>query len=223
MIFALVAAFTATEIATADTIDWKGITWTVNNASAIVNGDGSLTLTSSASSSSGVALHANRLSLGFDEVMDPWVQWSFSGHRADILIEQETPPGPTIQGGSHWDHTLAVTRYTLPDDSRSEDNYFIWAEDSEPISHVLSIGKRTDGTVDAKFDSDSWAATDFLKTNVGGNWGFNDVYLRMRDAGIDDTVTFNDFQYGSGHVPEPATMCMLGLGALGLTRRKRKA
>jgi len=222
LVYAVAMVLTVGSQAWADTIDWKGVTWDVIDGTAVVNGDGSLTLTSAVNHPFSVALHVNRLN-GLEGVLDPWVQWSFEGHRADILIEQEDYPGPTVQAGSNWTPTtFAVTRYTAPDNSRPEE-YFAGAEDSEPISHVVIIGKRTDGTVDAKFDSDPWATSEFLKTNVGGDWGFNDVYLRMRTAAIGDSVTFTDFQYGDGHVPEPVTMSLLALGGLALIRRRRTA
>jgi len=40
-------------------------------------------------------------------------------------------------------------------------------------------------------------------------WGGNKPY-----------VIFDDFEYGST-IPEPATICLLGLGGLALLRRKR--
>ena len=225
MILAVAALMLANGIAGAGTIDWKGVTWDLDNGTAVVNPDGSLTLTITSGTGSGTAaLHVNRLPWGagtFDTVMDPWVQWSFEGHKGDIMIEQEAYPGPTVQAGSIWGYELAVTRYTAPDTSRPEE-YFVWAEDTEPISHVVYLGKRTDGTVDAGFDSNPWAESAFLKTNVGGAWGFNDVYLRLRSGTAADTITFNDFQYGSGHVPipEPAGLGLIGLALLAVRKRR---
>ena len=202
--FCFAALLAAAGTGSADTIDWKGVTWTLDNVTAVVNPDGSITLTSLVTHSHTACLHANRLSDTFESVMDPWIMWSFTGHKGDILIEKEDtvePGGPTIQAGSLWDNKWAVTRYTAVGGSRPE-QYFIWSpETSIPISHVVNIGKRLDGTVDAKFDSDSSSASTFLKDNVGGAWGFQDVYLRMRDATVGDTITFNDFQFGGGHAP----------------------
>jgi len=220
-----VLVFAAGTQVQADTVAWKGVTWTLDNVTATVNGDDSLTLTL-VNTADAAGLHVNRLPWGggtFETVMDPWIQWSFESHKGDILIEKEEPsPGPTVSAGSKWDHYWAVTRYTDGANQRQEE-YLVWAAESDPISHTVYLGKRTDGTVDAKYDSDPWATTDFLKTNVGGAWGFQDVYLRMRDGTAEDTITFTDFQYGDGHVPEPATLSLLALGgAFALIRRRRK-
>jgi len=228
VMMALAALILANGIAGADTIDWKGVTWDLYNGTAVVNPDGSLTLTSGDGGEK-AWLHVNRLPWGagtFDTVMDPWIQWSFEGHKGDIMIEQESYPGPTVFAGSNWGYELAGTRYTDTENVRQE-NYSIWAEDTEPISHVVHLGKRTDGTVDFRLDSDAWVASDFLKTNVGGAWGFNDVYLNLRSGTTGETITFNDFQYGSGHVappiPEPGALSLIGLGLVGLVRRKRRS
>ncbi|MFH1730366.1 MAG: hypothetical protein ABIF82_01795 [Planctomycetota bacterium] len=225
VVVGIVALMLANGIAGAGTIDWKGVTWDLDNGTAVVNPDGSLTLTITSGTGSGIAaLHVNRLPWGagtFDTVMDPWIQWSFDGHKGDIMVEQEAYPGPTVFAGSNWGYKLAGTRYTDTENVRQE-AYSIWAEDTEPISHVVYMGKCTDGTVDFRLDSDPWVANDFLKTNVGGAWGFNDVYLRLRSGTATDTITFNDFEYGSGHVPipEPAGLGLTGLALLAVRRRR---
>jgi len=212
-------------------VTWKGVDWDLQNATAVINPDDSLTLTLLSGSGSGIGgLHANRLPFGggtFDSVTTPWVQWAFAGHKGDMLIEQEAFPGPTVQVGSNWGYAWAVTRYTKPDNSRPEE-YFLWNADTVPITHSIYLDKRTDGTVDARFDSNPLASSTFLTTNVGGNWGFNDVYLRMRSGTAGDTITFTDFQYGdTSAIPEPSTFIVwsvLGASAIGLGWwRKRKA
>ena len=80
----------------AATVEWKGVTWDVLNGTAVVNGDGSLTLTSAVTVSVGATLHANRLSATFDTVMDPWVEWSFAGHKA---VAVHGPAGRSEGGG----------------------------------------------------------------------------------------------------------------------------
>ena len=106
---AVVLVISATTQAT--TVDWKGVTWDVQDATAVVNGNGSLTLTSSVDHSFSVGLHANRLDSTFETVMNPWIQWSFAGHKGDILIDKEEtiqPGNPTIQAGSNWEKKWAV-------------------------------------------------------------------------------------------------------------------
>jgi hypothetical protein len=234
---AVVALLVMGSVAQSATIDWKGVTWDLNNATAVENIDGSLTLTSLITSSAGVTLHANRLSDTFASVIDPWVKWSYTGHVGDIFIEKEghvsgVADQPRLGAGSPWGYQIASTRYTSSTGT-TEENNFLLAADATPDSNDIYLGKRLDGTVDARFNSDSWFSGTQLKDNVGGNWGFQDVYLRMRYATIGATITFNDFQSGNGHtnpaaVPEASTLvgfgsalAMAGPGMIGWLKRRR--
>jgi hypothetical protein len=70
--------------------------------------------------------------------------------------------------------------------------------------------------------ADYWSSTGASGTN--GIWAFNTTYGYQDN---EDKVTPSIYGPGyamavhAGNIPEPATMCLLGLGALGLLRKRR--
>ena len=190
------------------TVEWKGQTWTISdNGTATVNPNGSLTLTRSGGGFSQV--HVNRLLPAPDGESfvnaegTPWVMVSYldnaESRGLDLFVGDETLlTYPRVTGGSLFScGGIAWTRYAAP--ATTEEEVLCVGTRSAGAAHTLYMGQRPDGTVDFNFDG-TWYTSTLLRDNVGP-FDFNDVHLRVREAG-GTTGTFTDFRYGDDHVEE---------------------
>lgn len=66
---------------------------------------------------------------------------------------------------------------------------------------------------------DGAGTADFLWNNPGGGFGLPPGWVDAHGAGLSD-VTNLAFQIGGSIIPEPATLCLLGMGTLSLFRRR---
>ena len=82
----------------------------------------------------------------------------------------------------------------------SSDYYGIWITDSDDDKYDATPEDELK-YFELSYDADKWFLQDY--------YGYNDIYI----GGVQSLAP----------VPEPATMALLGLGSLGLLRRKRKA
>ena len=191
---------------------WKGQTWDVSaNADATQDGAGNAVLTRSAAGTA--ELHLNRIeptSGGASFVNEngtPWVKFSYiddgtSYQGIDLFVEDETSAhDQRLQAGSLFNcDGLGYAKYSSQEQVvfGVGNNCGTTTSGRAAGPHTVYAGERADGTVDYNFDG-VWYTTTFLKDNAG-HFDFNDIHLRWRGGTIGASVTFTDFQYGSGHV-----------------------
>ncbi len=210
-------------------VTWKGLVWDPDGSggSLAVNGDGNLVVTSGSPDGAdywGTA-HINT-SADFRSATNPWIQVSFlddgSGPGARLGVEDESAPDQA------W--TSFGTKA-----SRSDYYWYWWDVDANTDGltslstraageHTMKVGELADGSVEYLFDGVLVGHT----TTAQVQWTyFGDVYLDAFTGAIGQSVTFTDFQMGSGYataaVPEPDHDPRLGYAGCGCRRFRHVA
>lgn len=115
-------------------------------------------------------------------------------------------------------HPYAGTRWTSPITGTVDVTATFYAGDSETVSEFVSMNANT--FIAQSFDqAGDWTVTFSQAVNAGD---FLDFFIGPNGNGAASfTSTPVDIHISNGVVPEPASMAALGLGALGLVRRRR--
>ena len=207
----------------AATINWKGYVWTISGpGSAVVNGDGSLTLSQNSNSN-----------IEVDLMMDQGFNFSLFSYKdnpqANIdMFQQNTvhASNPRTQNGSAFAccSLIGYERYSNAPAIES----VIFASLVPRVAgtpHTVSTFLKPDASIDHTYDAVAITGT-FLNANVGSFGGWNQTLLRLRSVNANSTgnsAIFTDFQAGDNPpIPEPSTYALIGAGLTALAYMKRK-
>jgi hypothetical protein len=230
IVCSVMALMLASGIASATTIAWKGLTWTMYgaNTTAVVNGNGGLDITVLGGQSGDPepdnwVLHS-LLPANLTQANAPWVEFKI----------QDTYAGDASIGGprgfvdtdiNSWTTETMLQGGVLAGYSTYYLNHNVWKETGGWVAndwykgptrtageHTVKFGMRTDGNVDMWFDG-------VLGQTIAASPDetfFKRMYLGVDTAsGTTFTATYNDLQWGTGYVaPEPGTLTLLGLAGL---------
>lgn len=232
----------ASGVASAATVSWKGVTWTMygSNTTASINGNGGLDITV-LSGQSGDPTPDNWVLKGFldatstpgasqsiyTQATAPWVQITFT----DTYTGDPSVGGPRcfldpsvngvesmFQGGVIAGYSNNYLNHNVYDANNggwaNDPNNWYVGPTRTAGEHTILIGMRTDGQVDMWFDG-------VLGQTIAASpdvTQFNRMWLGVTaPSGTTFTATYDDLQWGTGYVapvPEPASLAFLGLGGL---------
>lgn len=218
------------------TIDWKGFTWTLRgDTSAVVNLDGSLTLTTTGSSS-GDPGNDNWVATASMPSSTQWMRFSFIdseggagfGPRAYASSSNFNGVGEILlQGGVYSGYPNYWTNYSAWVDSAWKNTN--WAGFGSPRQagshHSVLMGNFADNKTRIVYDGIVRNTSDGSDPNSALYYRpnfFNRAYLGMTGSpGETFSVTYTDFDTGVDPVPEPFTLGLAG-AALAAAIRSRK-
>lgn len=206
------------------TISWKGYTWNIQGpGSAVVNVNGSLTLSQNSGSSAEVDLVLNQ---GFNFSLFSYLD----NPTTNIdMFQQNTVHAlnPRTQNGSAF-VCCSLIGYERYSNSPAIETV-VFADLTPRVAgtpHTVSTFLNPDGSINHTYDTTAATGT-FLKNNVGSFGGWDQTLLRLRSRTVDFTgnsVTFTDFQAGANNpaVPEPSTYALLSTGLVALIALRKK-
>lgn len=233
----VVAALTLVASASAATVDWKGLTWELRGAStaAVVNGSGYLDISVLGNETGQGPDNWNvmgALPAELNQANAGWVEISWLGNEVD---EDGHGPGPRAYldtwENNHETMFQAGCAYYIGEYFANHHVYsaasgtYITADwfmalssrvDGEGLEHTFLVGMKSGGDVDMWFDG-ALIATIPASPNL--------TLLETAFLGLDGengttfTGTYTDFQYGTGYIPEPASLLLLSVATL-LARRR---
>lgn len=219
----LVAAF-----ANASTVDWKGLTWNTrgDSTTATVNASGHLEVfvVKGETSDPGVdnwSVWAD-LPAELTQANGPWVEFAFldetaaangGGPRA-FIDTHENGTESMLQGGIYEGFSDYKVNHATYDGEWGGEGFFPNTPDRTTGEHAFLAGMRPDGTVDLYLDGTLYGVVPALPDFTF----FQKAWLGVTTSEA-LTGTYTDFSWGTGYVPEPASILLVGLA--GLMRRRR--
>jgi len=127
---------------------------------------------------------------------------------ASTEVDNATLPGTTLGVADNANVGLAtLSGYTIPNASSVVVVKYTWAGDAN---------------LDGKVDGSDYALVDTGFAGGGTTWDQGDVDLSGNVNGSDYSQVDTGFASQNGTLPEPTTLGLLGLGAMGMLRRRRR-
>jgi hypothetical protein len=215
------------------TIDWKGLTWTVDaNAQAEVV-DGNLYIEVNGETADPAFdnwnVHANLPTL--DYTGGAWFKFAFLDSSFDSLgggprAYLDTWEGETeymYQGGILPDYASYFTNYALFSGTWGPSSFF-GAGDRATGEHSFTVEMTADNEVNLYFDNILRGTIASAETPSYFETAFLGITSDSWTTGSFGSGTYTDFAYGTGSapVPVPAAVWLLGSGLMGLIGVRRK-
>jgi len=241
----------AAPAAFADTVDWKGLAWTIRGDanSAIVTPEGYLSISvlggnSGDPGNDNWALYSHNF---MPTTSSMWMEFTFTdpgvtgiaGPRAYAEARGTAPFEMLMQGGAYHPNNPTYVNLNVWQDSQWKINNWNYPYANRPVGdHTFKVGLGPNGEIDLFYDGNlveayrygqsysSWNGSAY--EDVQFTWipnYLNYAYLGVTtETGTSATIIYKDFQYGASYnpVPLPGTLLLLGSGLAGLGIWRRR-